>query len=500
MSRYFSFLVLLAVIILLVILLYRVMASFLVPIFLASILVVVFRPTHVWILEKVGGKQTIAAGITTAGILLSVLIPITLLVLLGVYEGRQMIQQITTGSIVEKINRGRSGLGLDIPAKNTLSLVRRDLDALPPNGLDPDDPFEVGKFEDLERALRQLGSELELPELETDGEPTEPQTVSERKWLELITQVDHIRSELDSLENSTHEDEQPSEIIGGINQALFSLSGHFGQFQSSLLGGSFWTRVKMMANPSEDELHRYEASLTSFLRDKLFSIGGATTAFLGRLLLGLAIMTVALYFFLLDGPRMLETIKGLSPIDDEHEEELIQEFNNVSRAVVVATLLSAIIQGILAGIGFYFVGMESVFLLTLLTACLALVPFAGAAAVWVPVCLWLYFVDNHFWSALGLGIYGVTIVSMADNFIKPYVLHGQSNLHPLLALLSVLGGVTALGPIGILVGPMVVVFLQTLLNILQRELMSMETSNPGNVKQNEHHNNEVSRWNSMTHT
>ena len=63
---------------------------------------------------------------------------------------------------------------------------------------------------------------------------------------------------------------------------------------------------------------------------------------------------------------------------------------------------------------------------------------------------------------------------MADNFIKPYILHGETNLHPLLALLSVIGGVAALGPIGILIGPMVVVFLQTLLKILQRELSLMD--------------------------
>ena len=62
------------------------------------------------------------------------------------------------------------------------------------------------------------------------------------------------------------------------------------------------------------------------------------------------------------------------------------------------------------------------------------------------------------------------------NAIKPLVLHGQSKLHPLLALLSVLGGIQALGPIGIVVGPMVVVFLQTLLKILQRELSSIDSS------------------------
>ena len=65
---------------------------------------------------------------------------------------------------------------------------------------------------------------------------------------------------------------------------------------------------------------------------------------------------------------------------------------------------------------------------------------------------------------------------MADNVIKPWILHGQSNLHPLLALLSVIGGVAVLGPIGILVGPMIVVFLQTSLKILRREMQLMESN------------------------
>ena len=114
----------------------------------------------------------------------------------------------------------------------------------------------------------------------------------------------------------------------------------------------------------------------------------------------------------------------------------------------------------------------------MLTTILALIPFVGAAAVWVPTSLWLFFhggpEHNHPILAIMLAVYGAAVISMADNVIKPLVLHGQSNLHPLLALLSVLGGVHALGPIGILVGPMVVVFLQTLLNILHSELVGFE--------------------------
>ena len=72
-----------------------------------------------------------------------------------------------------------------------------------------------------------------------------------------------------------------------------------------------------------------------------------------------------------------------------------------------------------------------------------------------------------------LAAYCLTIAVTIDNVVKPWVLHGRSNLHPLLALLSVLGGVRALGPIGILVGPMVVAFLQTLLNMVHSELKSI---------------------------
>ena len=118
-------------------------------------------------------------------------------------------------------------------------------------------------------------------------------------------------------------------------------------------------------------------------------------------------------------------------------------------------------------------------MIALLAVDKALVPFLGAASVWVSASLWLYFYDERTWAAILLAIYGAAIVSMADNVIKPLVLHGQSKLHPLLALLSVLGGVQALGPIGILVGPMVVAFLQTLLNILHRELTTMDAQGVG---------------------
>ena len=139
-------------------------------------------------------------------------------------------------------------------------------------------------------------------------------------------------------------------------------------------------------------------------------------------------------------------------------------------------LLSALVQGILAATAFWFLGFDSVILLFLITSLMALVPFLGAASVWVPCAIYLGAVEQRWTAAIFLAIYGASIVSSIDNVIKMYVLHGRSTLHPLFALLSVLGGVKVFGPIGILVGPMVVVFLQTLLEILNHELAGRDAS------------------------
>ncbi|MDA7994415.1 MAG: AI-2E family transporter, partial [Pirellulales bacterium] len=96
--------------------------------------------------------------------------------------------------------------------------------------------------------------------------------------------------------------------------------------------------------------------------------------------------------------------------------------------------------------------------------------------------LYLLFFAKSTWAALGLALWGALVVSTVDNIIKPYVLQGQSKLHPLLALLSILGGVGALGPIGVFIGPIAVAFLQAALTMLQTELdtLSDETRGEGN--------------------
>ncbi len=209
------------------------------------------------------------------------------------------------------------------------------------------------------------------------------------------------------------------------------------------------------------------------LFEEWIPIAARAPVVLVKLIIGLIVMTVSLFYFLADGGRMLQAVTRLIPLDARYQWQLLQEFEEVSRAVVSSTLLAAIVQALLAGIGFSMAGLGNVFLLTLLTFFGALVPFVGAAAVWGTASLYLLFFVKNTWAAIGLGLWGLCVVSTVDNIIKPIVLHGQSKLHPLLALLSVLGGVGALGPIGIFVGPIAVAFLQAALTMLQIELDSL---------------------------
>ena len=203
-----------------------------------------------------------------------------------------------------------------------------------------------------------------------------------------------------------------------------------------------------------------------------------TTQFVGGLLwqltVGFVIVLLGVYYFLADGPSMLQSLVELTPLDPKHTETILADFGNLTRAIVLSMVLAALAQGLLAGAGYLFVGLGSVFLLTLMTILFAMVPLVGATLVWGGACLWLFFIEQRTGAAIGLAVYCAIVVSLADNLIKPLVLQERSNLHPLPALLSVLGGAQALGPIGVFVGPMVLALLHTLLVMLRGEMKSWE--------------------------
>lgn len=455
MARFVSFLVLVGILILLAIVFFQVMAGFFVPLFLAALLGVVVQPLHRWISAHCHGYRYLAAGITTALVALIVLLPIGMVVTTATLEGLSLLDQLQLGNVRTKLDELRHNFGLQIPREGDVRRIEGSLRLWRSQQREGGSP--TFRTEAVQNLLDRLDAiDIWLTEQVDEGLDSGPDTMPLRKCLERLR------------------DSAPDTVERDV--ALADSDAEFREFKRNLFGGTYRAWLTEAANPSEEQIEQLRRSVVS-AAGPVLSFGGDTAILLAKIGFGTLIMVVTLFFLLAEGPRMLAALIKILPLEEHNVRELTAEFDRVCRAIVSATLLSAIAQGLLAGIGFYFCGLErSVALLMLLTMVLALVPFTGAAAVWIPVSLYLYFYQGSLTHAIGLAIYGTVVISAADNVIKPLVLHGQSNLHPLLALLSVLGGIQALGPIGILVGPMVVVFLQVLLKLVQREVSSIDRS------------------------
>lgn len=462
MSRMVSLITLAAILVAIAALFLRVMASFLLPLFLSVLLVVVFRPLHLWFVGRCGSRPRLAAGLTTLAILAIVLLPMFLVLLQAGFEAKTLVGDWDSQAVKQKISAMREKIGLELPPAEVQERMdqMRELLRAPPGGVDAD---EIAR---RRQALLKTAHllEVDLAQAVPAGETAPASWVTNRNATQVRVHAETLNQTVHELEETPFDSDDFPAAVSAVYAALDAL-------QADLLGGSFKAWLKRQANPSSEQLAALRLKVQEFA-DSL-ARGGVQYAggVLADLLVGLGVLVISLYYFLADGPAMIKAVMRLSPLDDRYEDQLLKEFVTISRAVVVATLLSALVQGLLAGVGYFFAGLDSVSLLTMLTMLFALIPFVGGTAVWLPCCLWLL-VEGRTTAAIVLAAYCVVFVSLSDNVVKPLVLQGQSNLHPLLALLSVLGGVKALGPIGIVVGPMAVAFLQTLLQMFQMEIES----------------------------
>ncbi len=194
-------------------------------------------------------------------------------------------------------------------------------------------------------------------------------------------------------------------------------------------------------------------------------VGGVLT-----FVIGLAIMLLSLYYAFADGPKLVSAVRKLSPLNDAEEVELYNNFDRVCRGVVLGTLVSALVQGALAGIGFTIVGVGWVWMLMVLTMFFAMIPFLGAASVWISVALVLAF-EGSWWKAGFIVVYGGGVVSLSDNFVRAYVLHNRANMHPLIAFVTVIGALQVIGLWGIFVGPLTAAFFFFFVKTLQHRLL-----------------------------
>lgn len=193
-------------------------------------------------------------------------------------------------------------------------------------------------------------------------------------------------------------------------------------------------------------------------------------------LIGLLLVFISLFFFLKDGKKFLDYIIKLSPLDDADDIKIFHRISMMISSVVRGVLFVAIIQAILVGVGFYLFGVPNAALWGTVTVIASLLPFIGTGLVVIPAVAYLLLIGNLS-GAVGLAIWGTLLVGLIDNLLIP-VLYGKGiQVHPLVILFAVLGGIYAFGPLGFLVGPMAVSFSVAIIEIYREYMIPKKAEN-----------------------
>jgi predicted PurR-regulated permease PerM len=233
------------------------------------------------------------------------------------------------------------------------------------------------------------------------------------------------------------------------------------------------------AEVSADQIREWIAGGAQRVLEPLASMGGQL--FLGAVgtVASFTVMLFVLFFFLRDGRAMAAATLRLIPLPPGRKERLLHHMQSVTRAVVFGTVVTALLQGTLVGVGFAIAGLGSPVVFGVLAAVLSVVPVGGTSLVWVPASLWLLFGEERVGAGIFLLVWGTAIVGLADNFVKPLLISGRAEGVPTLAVfIGVLGGLAAFGLVGLFLGPLVIALVMALLRFAE-ETFGAQPPGPG---------------------
>lgn len=218
--------------------------------------------------------------------------------------------------------------------------------------------------------------------------------------------------------------------------------------------------VRTFAPAFEVDLRAYAAATLRFL-------GGHAGAFLSgaiSVVAGFALTLIATFFFLKDGPALAAKLRRLSPLDDDDDRALSLKISVAVNAVVRGVVLVGAIQGLLVGVGFAIFGIPNATLWGFLSALLAMVPGLGTGIVTLPAVVYLI-ATSKIGGAIGLAVWGFAVVGLVDNFLAPYFYSKGIEIHQVVILFAVLGGIAIFGPLGFIYGPVAVALFIALVSV-----------------------------------
>lgn len=200
----------------------------------------------------------------------------------------------------------------------------------------------------------------------------------------------------------------------------------------------------------QTKLQELLAASAGMIASQAVSIGSGALGFMLSFGVGLYVM----FFLLRDGERIGRTLLNTVPVERSISERLAERFLGIVRATIKGSGVVGVVQGVLAGISFLIVGLDSALLFAVLTTVFALVPVIGAGAVYIPVGLWLL-LTGAIWQGAFVLVVGVVIISSADNVLRPILVGRDTGIPDWIILVTTLGGISFLGFSGIVLGPLV---------------------------------------------
>jgi len=215
------------------------------------------------------------------------------------------------------------------------------------------------------------------------------------------------------------------------------------------------------------------APLTKLAAPRAVELIGDFLGFLFGFAANLFFILLAMFYFYRDGPVLVRVIRELIPLNAESRDKILDEIHSAIVASVKGGLLTAVIQGTLGLIILLILGFDAPVFWSFVMTLAALIPLVGTALVWVPMAGYLALTGETV-DAIVLAVYGVAIIGVSDNVLRPLLIGRDVEVHPLLLFFGILGGIAVFGFVGIILGPVVVSFLVASSRLLRREFSTEE--------------------------
>jgi len=241
-----------------------------------------------------------------------------------------------------------------------------------------------------------------------------------------------------------------------LNNNQLEITGHLDKLNNT---------IETLAPSLDINLNEYLRQSAEWFAGNLGAIfaGTASTVF------SFFIALLGTFYFFRDGKQFTKTLIHISPLPDKEDSLILKRMATAVRSVATGVVLVAMIQGTLTAIGLMLFGFERAILLGTIAAIGALIPSVGTSIVFIPTIAYLVFTAEY-GIAIGLSIWAALAVGLIDNLLGPYFMSRGATMHPFMILLSVLGGIAVFGPIGFIVGPVILSLFIVLLQLYMQHI------------------------------